>query len=83
MYSSDGRSATFTVLHDMLSGRMTIPADSVTTLLRDLADRWDAGAADPHQPPRSSESFAAELRAVADQIDVECIGVELRPLAEE
>ncbi|WP_282206823.1 hypothetical protein [Kitasatospora fiedleri] len=82
-YHSDGSSARFTVLRDLVTGGIMIPADSATALLRETAGRWVADIADPHQPPRDPAFYASALLALADQIDAECIGVELRPLADE
>ncbi|MFI9332648.1 hypothetical protein ACIGZJ_34585 [Kitasatospora sp. NPDC052868] len=62
-----------TVVHDLLSGRLMIPATAVTLLLRTIAAGWTASPCDDTDCRRTAELYAADLTGYADQLDVECI----------
>lgn len=57
-------------------GKLLIPADHVTCLLRSLAADWlePARTGDIGGDERTVRDLAGVLTELADQIDVECIG---------
>jgi len=53
-------------------GALYVPAEQVTALLRHLAAQWQAH---PAHDPGTVGQLAAQVREIADQIDVECIAL--------
>ncbi|UQX04246.1 DUF6213 family protein [Streptomyces sp. RerS4] len=62
-------------------GGPLIPADEVTTLLRQIAADWlDALETDPAEAdPRTVRELSGVLQRLADGIDVECIAYTADP----
>jgi len=62
-----------TIVEDLLSGELMIPATAVTTLLRTIAASWtDCPCAD-RGDQAAAVTFATALTGYADQLDAECI----------
>ncbi|MFE9426335.1 DUF6213 family protein [Kitasatospora sp. NPDC006697] len=58
-------------------GQLAFPADEVTDLLRSLAAEWASWPAeeDLDLDPRTVGAMVGVLTDLADQVDVECIGL--------
>ncbi|MEU6312830.1 DUF6213 family protein [Streptomyces sp. NPDC047014] len=62
-------------------GVLLIPADQVTTLLRSLAADWveSTECGTSRGDPQTARDLSGVLAELADQIDVECIGLNSAP----